>query len=209
MLKRMLKFSRGFSLTELMIAITIMSLLVALAGPSFSRWISNAKIRTAAEAILSGLQLARTEALNRNAVMRFQLVSSLDGDCGLSDTGPHWIVSRDDPEGLCGATPVTSDMTADGEPASAPRIVQKYDGAQAGGEEAKIIDAAGQAVFTFNGMGRLTSPAASIQVYGAKGENGCISNNGKDRCMRIDVSQGGGIKLCDPSLPSTNVQACQ
>ncbi|GHU28286.1 hypothetical protein AGMMS50256_10130 [Betaproteobacteria bacterium] len=207
--QRMLKSSRGFSLTELMIVLAIMGVLLALAAPSFSRWISNAKIRTAAEAVLSGLQLARTEALNRNAIMRFQLTTTVDDSCAFSDAGPSWVVSRDEAAGQCGATPVISDTTVGGNPMPPPRIFQTYDGTQAGGEGAQI-DAAGQVVFTFNGMGRLTFPItnASIQVYGVQGENGCIAGGGKDRCMRIDISQGGGIKLCDPSLPTTNVQAC-
>lgn len=56
----------GFTLIELLIAVAVLGVLISIAVPSFSIWIANTKIRTTAEAILNGMQLARAEAVRRN-----------------------------------------------------------------------------------------------------------------------------------------------
>lgn len=65
--------SLGFSLVELMIAITVMAILLGLAVPSFKTWMQNSQIRNAAESIQNGLQRARAEAVTRNARVEFVL----------------------------------------------------------------------------------------------------------------------------------------
>ena len=42
---------RGFSLVELVIAVAIMGILLALALPSFSTYLRNVKLRSAAESL--------------------------------------------------------------------------------------------------------------------------------------------------------------
>ncbi len=69
----------GFTLIEVMVTIAILGLTLAMAAPTVTTWIQNAQIRTAAENILSGLQLARTEAIRRNANIRFTLAASGTG----------------------------------------------------------------------------------------------------------------------------------
>lgn len=65
----------GFSLVELLVVVGILSILSALAAPSFSLMLANNQVRTGAEGILSGLQLARTEAIRRNTNVSFTLNS--------------------------------------------------------------------------------------------------------------------------------------
>lgn len=72
----------GFTLIELMIAITVMALMMFIALPNFSIWIQNTQIRTAGEGILNGLQLARAEAIRRNANIELRM-----------DTASGWTVS--------------------------------------------------------------------------------------------------------------------
>ncbi len=72
---------RGFSIIELMIGITILAILLAVALPSFQIWLQNAQIRNAAESIQSGLQRARGEAVARNTNVEFVL-----------GTGSSWVV---------------------------------------------------------------------------------------------------------------------
>lgn len=195
----MLKTLRGFSLIELVIAIAILGILMSLAMPSFSGWIRNAKIRTTAESIQNGLQLARAEAVRRNTTARFQLVSTLDSACALATAGPHWVVSLDNVAGNCDDAP--SDTAA-------PRIIQLRNGAE--GADNNTIIAAGQNTFVFNGMGRLTPiPTASIDIDVTNPAAGnCVAAGGSIRCLRLVLSLGGQIRMCDPALPSTDAQAC-
>ncbi|MCK9389927.1 MAG: GspH/FimT family pseudopilin, partial [Sulfuritalea sp.] len=89
------------SLVELAIGLLIVGTLLALAAPSYTGWIQNTKIRTTAEAILNGLQLARAEAVRRNTQIRFQLTDTIAAGCAISSSGANWIVSFDDPTNLC------------------------------------------------------------------------------------------------------------
>lgn len=73
---------RGVTLIELMITLAILGILVVLALPGYSRWIHNTKIRTAADAALNGLQLARGESVQRNANVVFAFT-----------TGTGWTVT--------------------------------------------------------------------------------------------------------------------
>ena len=63
---------RGVTLTELLIGIAILGILIAAGLPSYTAWIQNTQIRTAAESVLNGMQLARNEAVRRN--LNVQLV---------------------------------------------------------------------------------------------------------------------------------------
>jgi type IV fimbrial biogenesis protein FimT len=58
--------SRGFTAIELLVTIAITTLLATLAAPSFKTMLAAAQVRTAAHALLDGLQLARAEAIRRN-----------------------------------------------------------------------------------------------------------------------------------------------
>jgi prepilin-type N-terminal cleavage/methylation domain-containing protein len=74
----------GFNLIELMIVVAIAGILLAIAVPSLQSNINSARSRGVAESIYAGLSHARSEAIRRNAPMRFQLVSTLDNTCTYS-----------------------------------------------------------------------------------------------------------------------------
>jgi type IV fimbrial biogenesis protein FimT len=63
----------GFTLIELVITMAVLALLVVMVLPDYSLVIQNAQMRTAAESIQSGLQLARAEALRQNTQVSFSL----------------------------------------------------------------------------------------------------------------------------------------
>lgn len=193
-----MKTWRGFSLVELLVGMAILGVLLAIAMPAFSNWLRNARVRTAAESVQNGLQLARAEAVRRNTTIRFQLVDTTDDSCALSTAGPNWVVSFDDPVGACATPP--SDTVA-------PRIIQLRSGAEGSADTALAAD---QSALVFNSLGRLTPvPGANItiNVASATGEL-CLVDGGPIRCLQINVTLGGQIRMCDPALAVGDAQAC-
>ncbi|NMG29376.1 GspH/FimT family pseudopilin [Aromatoleum evansii] len=63
----------GFTLVEALVAVGVLAILASLAAPSFQTTLVNFRVRVAAEGLVSGLQLARAEALRRNQAVRFTL----------------------------------------------------------------------------------------------------------------------------------------
>lgn len=188
---------RGVTIIEMMIAITIISMLLMLALPSMSTWLNNAQIRTAGETMLNGITLARSEALHRNTTVRFQLTTTLDSSCARSATGTSWVVSLADPAGACDAAP--SDTTA-------PQIIQKKSGSE-GSPRAQITANGGTNTIYFNGLGRPVNPggvATITQIDITNPTAGVCQNvdpaNGPMRCLRITISTGGESKMCDPAV---------
>ena len=57
---------QGFTLIELVITVALIGVLLALGIPQLSSGITNSRIRTAAEGLVNGMQLARSEAVRRN-----------------------------------------------------------------------------------------------------------------------------------------------
>jgi prepilin-type N-terminal cleavage/methylation domain-containing protein len=72
-----MKTQRGFTLTETLIVIGIMSILSAIALPSFITWRNSAKYKEAAWGVVSGLRLGKQLALSTNREHRMDF--DLDG----------------------------------------------------------------------------------------------------------------------------------
>ncbi len=64
---------RGFSLIELMVAMSIGVLLIVLALPSYSSWLADNQVRAAAQSIAGGMRLAYAEAIKGNHQVEFVL----------------------------------------------------------------------------------------------------------------------------------------
>lgn len=184
------------TLIELMIGLTIMALLMMIGLPNMTIWLNNSQIRTAGETLLTGLTLARTEAVKRNQIVRFQMVNNLTSGCAVTTAGTSWVVSLDDPTAACDAAPSQT---------AAPRIIQSRSGSEGTTRIAVAATPAG-AVY-FNGLGRVTSPGGAANISSIDISNpvgGACENpdgsGGPMRCLRINISVGGEAKMCDPAV---------
>lgn len=93
----MLKLSqrqRGVSIIELVIGLTILSILMLQGLPAFAAWVQNSQIRTAAESIQNGLQIARMEAVRRNTNVQFVMGSASDWTVALVSNPLSPVESR-------------------------------------------------------------------------------------------------------------------
>lgn len=199
---------QGISLVEAMVALVIGGVMLAMALPSFSAWITGTRIRATAEGLLAGLQYAKSEATTRNMQIRFQLTTSLDANCQRSTASGNWVVDLVDPaddsvEGRCNEP--ASDTTA-------PGILQLRAASETGGGVAVRADA-DQVVF--NGLGRQAPTAAGANVntvtynFTPTAANGsCVAAGGKVTCLRIVVSPAGQVRMCNPAAASGDPQAC-
>lgn len=65
------RLHRGVTLIELMVVVTIATLLMGLAGPSFRSLVARYRVSHAASAIVESVWFARSEALKRNTSIAF------------------------------------------------------------------------------------------------------------------------------------------
>ena len=77
----------GFTLVELMIGVSIIAMLLLLALPNYREWLQNSQIRTAADSIQNGLQLARANALQSNERVQFALNANGDWTVSVVSSG--------------------------------------------------------------------------------------------------------------------------
>src|SRR5262245_27505039 len=186
-LSRGKKLRHGFTLIEMMITLAVFAILIMVGLPSLTTWLQNSQIRTAAETMQMGLQLARAEALRRNQLVRFQLVDSLGSCCALSETGTSWVInmSQADATGACDQVEwVEQDLV----PANMDRqILQKRSGAE-GTRNATVESIGGAKYVKFNGLGRVSrdpgvDPITQIDIRNSAG-GACQDKGGPMRCLR-------------------------
>ncbi|HJW24420.1 MAG TPA: GspH/FimT family pseudopilin [Rhodocyclaceae bacterium] len=203
----MLRRERGFSMVEMVVAIAIIGILLLLAIPSFTTAIRNIQIRNAAESMYNGIQLARMEAMKRNARVTFWLVSltdanAMDNSCAKSASGISWVVSQNDPSGSCATAPSDS---------AAPRIVQAHPGGAGnlnvtvgGADVATAASGTANAYcVTFNGLGQVlacpdgSSTLARVEILSSQDPGGARAN-------QIRITSGGAVRMCDPAVTSAS-----
>ncbi len=167
----------GYSLIELVVGIAIIAVLASLGASSYRDWIENTRIRSAAESIQNGLQVARAESVKRNAQVQFVftgnsgwtvgcVVAVGDADGDGADDCPATIKSRNQNEGS------TANITVLTTPAAQTSVV-------------------------FNNLGS-TTPASFTSV-----DINSTAVSGS-RALRITVGVGGNIRMCDPAVAQSS-----
>lgn len=180
--------SSGFTLIELMIGIVVLGILIALATPVYSGWNANTQVRNLAESIQNGLRLAQAEAAKRNT--RVDLVLTTDdlatnptnASPTAAATGTSWVVRVNTP-----ATFVQGKSGKEGSPNASVAC---------GGTCPTGFDG----TVGFTGLGR-TTLAGPLQID-------ITNSQGGTRALRVVVSTGGKVRMCDPAYAAGDPRAC-
>ncbi len=206
---------RGLTLVEVLVAIAIFGILITLGIGSFSSWIQNQQTRTAAESILNGMQLARGEAVKRNAPAIMVLC-----DVNGGGTGSSWDVLAAVSSGVSATAGYAQACQSDSATATQwERIQRRY--SQEGSRNAVVtVTAAGANAIAFNSFGRVTTlsatgtlplpPAPSAITQGITLVTVTNPKGDKPLGLRVTVGIAGNARMCDPSpnLATSDPRAC-
>lgn len=167
--------ARGFTLIELLVTLAVLGIAVAIGMPSYQTWIASTQVRTAAESFLSGLQMAKGEAVARNVSVAFRQ----------DDTAKAaWCVTLNSAN--C-TTPLRQRSEKDG-----------------GSVVITVAYANGAAqTAVFDGFGRLTSPTPTDTTKPLE-YNFTHPAVSDARALRITLDISGTARLCDPSISSSS-----
>jgi len=77
----------GFTTVELLVVIAIAAILAMVGAPSFSTFLNNSRLSSTSSQLLNELNLARSEAIKRNARVLVCVRNAAGTDCG---TGTNW-----------------------------------------------------------------------------------------------------------------------
>jgi type IV fimbrial biogenesis protein FimT len=182
----------GFTLIELMVTIVLLAILLALGFPSMATWIRNSKIRTVSDSLQNGLRLAQAEALRRSRQTVFSLTNSTTPATTLTAVanGRNWSINT---------VQLLTDETAQFVEAGVLSSV---------GADVRIT---GPASICFNSLGRLVlngSPGTGAACAAAAATYD-VTLTGADRPLRVSVSLGGQVRMCDPARSlSTSADGC-
>jgi type IV fimbrial biogenesis protein FimT len=196
----MLSRQSGMNVIELMVAVAIVGLVMALAGPSALTWLQNTQLRNAAESVLTGVQNARTEALKRNTFVSFRLLDPnstawivcvydvVADACSISASNPT-VAQKSASEGSLNARVGTDTAQSDSDTALAPGS-----------------GVPGQVVFDSFGRLAATAPNNLMRVD----VRNVILSPAEERRLVIYIGQSGQVRMCDPKLAkATNPQGCK
>jgi len=164
---------RGITLIEMMIALVIIAMLILVAMPSFSAWLANAQIRNGAEAVLNGMQFARSQAVQFNAPVQFELSGN-----------SSWTVTR----------------VSDGE-----ELQSRAEEGSATSEATVLPDGATQ--LTFNGMGWIVANDDGSDSITQVDVASTVEVDGV-RPLRVTITPGGSVKMCDPAVAAPDPRVC-
>ncbi|SDX62660.1 type IV fimbrial biogenesis protein FimT [Collimonas sp. OK242] len=192
MLKRSLVGeARGFTLIELAITLTVMTILLLMVVPSFIGWMNNSKVRSVAEALQNGLRAAQAEAVRRSHQTAFVLTNAAPAPntaASTSGSGSNWYIQ---------VLPVYT-----GETLGTDAFVQ---GGAFGNLAPGVKVTATASLVCFNSMGRLVanSDATTSANFGTTctAPPGNITYDvtltGATHPLRVLVGLGGQVRMCD------------
>lgn len=170
---------RGMSLIELMVAVAVFVILALLAAPVYQTWVASQQVRSTTESIVDGLKLAQTEAIRRNAPVRFEL-----------DPGTGWRIELVDDDSL-----VREGLFAEG----GPKVSLTVDPA---GTDTVRFDGLGRP------RDKDGDPFASRVTVDVDTSTSLTGVRALRVVIDTAAATGVGIRSCDPKLSTGDPRAC-
>jgi type IV fimbrial biogenesis protein FimT len=155
--------ARGFSMIEMMMGIAILAIVIKVAAPSFSDFVSKSRLTSSVSTLVADLNYARGEAIMRNAPVIVCAKVSNSSSCATTPTWQSgWVVCVD----------ANSDNVCDTASTTVPNPIRVRNGVSsttpitAGGAVTRFSTVGavtGNGAFTVTG-GPAASPSRTIQV---------------------------------------------
>ena len=195
----------GFTLIELMVAVSIFAILLAVAVPSYRTFILNNRSAAAANEFIATLNFARTTAVTLRqpvSVCRTTTPAAAIPVCGNTGNGTGWengwIAFIDlNANGILENTDATADTNQDGTIDATDAVLRRHEPLPAGTllhGQAALADKV-----TFNSSGIATTTFGSLTLCDSRGWSGA-------RVLVVGV--GGRVQSLAPSA-QTVVTTCQ
>ncbi len=177
-------FERGFGLVELMITIAVMSVLAAIALPSYSYLLRGNRVSTQANDFLSAVKFARNESITRSRGVTLcaadTTATSVPASCGAStDWTKGWIVIIDDTPGSTVPPAFLEEM-----------LLRTW----VGNAQNTIVPDAAQTFIRFNPRGEARSNTAADVTFTLKPVQGC-SNQQQRSILVTQLGRSGSTKV--------------
>ncbi len=204
---------RGLTLIELIISLALVGTMITLAIPAVGNWSDNNRMKATADALLSGLNLAKMEAVRRNT--RAKLV--LTDNATATGKGADWEIcvanNLGSFAGNQGQVWVGTEVGTATQVGISTATAQNYNtpltaGAGLAGYPAGCTGTTAADTnpnVTFDAMGRIAantviSSVTRIDILNARPDNA-------NRRLVIRINPQGQIKLCNPASGDVN-QRC-
>lgn len=186
-------YSHGLTLTELLIVLTLSSILLAIGAPVLAQWVRDIEVRSNASSLLAVLHAARTEAVTRNAWVRLQLRDT--------QGRPGWQLGCVQPTARCPSM-IRQQATDQG---TAVRWGAALLSAMPPIHTAIAAGANFPAAIRFDATGAAPNIATGDDIARID-----ITYNGEPttRRMVVMVSAQGMARLCDASVSNTHPMFC-
>ena len=158
----------GFTLVEAMVVLAVLAIVAASAAPGLVQLLDTRRLNAAAHALSTDLQLARTDAVARDRVLRLGVQSTAGASCWVLHTGAA---------GACTCTG-TATVCASGEAEIRSARFATGDRLRVDGNVASIA---------FDPLHGTGTPAGTLRVVGADG-----------RAVHHVVNAMGRTRTCSP-----------
>ena len=157
--------SAGFTILELMIAVTVLGILLGIGVPSFQGIIRQNRLAAQTNELLAAAAMARSEAVKRGATVSICPVSAADQNLCGNDWSNGWLVFSDD-QGTVGQFNADGTLPDD-------VIIQRW---TASATRRITVSNAAVTSVTYRGDGGTTLGAGGATIFTVAPEPGYCSN---------------------------------